>query len=163
MASFVARTMDTADELDTADGIRALPPYDGEVGFPDVPPESVHAEAIDRLAEAGIVRGGAGGRPANEYAPGQEVSRAQLASFLVAALAYMTGDAFSTPDDYFTDDAEAAPHEGRINAVAAEGIAIGDGDSTYRPFDTVRRDQMSAFLARTLAVLEADGDIAPLG
>lgn len=162
MASFLVRLMDEADELDRGSSIRALPPFDGTVGFTDVPAGSVHAQPIDRLAEAGIVRGGPGGRPASRYAPELEVSRAQLASLLVAALEYLTGDAFSTPEDYFTDDANAHPHEPRINAVAAEGIAVGDGASTYRPFAPVRRDQMAGFLARTLAVLEADGDIAPL-
>jgi hypothetical protein len=163
MASFLVRLVDTAVEQDTGDGIRALEPYDGSVEFTDVPAGNVHAETIDRLSEAGIVRGGPGGRPANEYGPDQAVSRAQMASLLIATLEYMTGDAFTTPDDFFTDDGQAVPHEPRINAVAAEGIATGDGRDTYRPLDTVRRDQMSAFLARTLAVLEADGDIAPLG
>lgn len=162
MATFVVGLLQTADRLDSTDSIRALPAYDGSVDFTDVPADNVHREAIDRLAEAGIVRGGAGGRPADQYSPGEFVDRAQMASFVVAALEYMTGDEFSTPDDFFTDDADAPAHEPRINAVAAEGIATGDGADTYRPFQPVRRDQMAGFLARTLAVLEADGDIAPL-
>lgn len=162
MATFVVGLMETADRLDRADSIRSLPAYDGSLGFTDVAGDNVHREAIDRLAEAGIVRGGAGGRPADQYAPGQAVDRAQLASFVVAALEYLTGDEFSTADDYFTDDADAPAHEPGINAVAAEGIASGDGADAYRPFVQVRRDQMAGFLARALAVLEADGDIAPL-
>lgn len=163
MATFLVRMMDTADELDDSGSIRALPPFDGTVSFTDVPPDDVHAQAIDRLAAAGVAKGGPGGRPATTYAPDEPVSRAQMASLVITALEYLTGDAFSTPDDYFTDDEQAAPHEPRINAIAAEGIAVGENADTYRPAASVRRDQMSAFLARTLAVLEADGDIAPLG
>jgi hypothetical protein len=162
MASFLVALMDKADQLDRGDRIGALPRYDGSVGFTDVSGDNVHREAIDRLAEAGVVRGGPGGRPAEQYGPGEPVNRAQLASFVVATLEYLTGDAFSVGEDFFTDDADAAPHGPRINAVAAEGIATGDGADAYRPFETVRRDQMAAFLARTLAVLEADGDIDPL-
>lgn len=162
MASFLVRLMDTADELDEAGTIRALPPFDGTVSFTDVPASSTHAQAIDRLAAAGIVRGGAGNRPANQYAPAEPVTRAQMASLVVASLEYLTGDAFSTPDDYFTDDENAVPHEPRINALAAEGIGVGNGPDSFSPLAGVRRDQMSGFLARTLAVLEADGDIAPL-
>lgn len=162
MATFLVRLMDTADELDDGGSIRALPPFDGTVSFTDVPPSSTHAQAIDRLAAAGIVRGGAGDRPADQYAPAEPVTRAQMASLVVATLEHLTGDAFSTPDDYFTDDGDAVPHEARINALAAEGIGVGNGPDSFSPLTGVRRDQMSGFLARTLAVLEADGDIAPL-
>jgi len=122
----------------------------------------VHAEAIDRLAEAGIVQGGAGGAGGDRYVPTAGVSRAQMASYVRRALEYLTGDSFSTPSDYFTDDEDAQTHERSINAVAAEGIAVGDGADGYAPAAVVRRDQMSGFLVRTLAVLEADGDIEPI-
>lgn len=162
MASFLVRLLDKADQLDTGGRITALPPFDGTVDFSDVPADSTHAQAIDRLAEAGIVRGGVGGRPATTYSPELVVSRAQMATFVIEALEHATGDAFSTGSDYFTDDAEAVPHEPRINALAAEAIGVGDGRDAYRPALAVPRDQMSGFLVRALAVLEADGDIRPL-
>lgn len=161
MASFVARLIDEANELDNGDSIRTLPGYDGSQRFTDVR-GNVHAENIDRLAEAGIVQGGPGGRPADRYVPGEGVSRAQMASYVRRALEYMTGDSFSTPSDYFSDDENVQTHEPSINAVAAEGIAVGDGADAYTPAAVVRRDQMSGFLARALAVLEADGDIKPV-
>ena len=161
MASFIARLIDKADELDTGDSIRALPAFDGSQRFSDVR-GNVHAESIDRLAEAGIVQGGPGGRPADRYVPEEGVSRAQMASFVRRALEYMTGDRFSTPSDYFSDDENAQPHVASINAVAAEGIAVGDGRDAYQPAAVIRRDQMSGFLTRTLAVLEADGDVKPV-
>ena len=162
MATFVVGMMETADRLDSSDSVRALPAFDGSVRFTDVAGDNVHREAIDRLAEAGIVRGGTNGRPTSEYSPGLPVDRAQMATFIIAALEFMTGDEFSTSDDFFTDD-EGQTHAASINAVAAEGIAVGDGADRYTPVASVRRDQMAGFLGRALAVLEADGDIAPLG
>jgi hypothetical protein len=162
MASFIARLIDKADELDTGDNVRTLPPFDGEVTPTDVSRSSVHAQSIDRLFEAGVVAGGPGGRPSNEYGPSLEVTRAQMASFIRNALAFMTGEDITSDRDFFSDDEDATPHEPRINAVAERATAVGDGRSTYTPFRTVSRDQMSGFLTRTLALLEERGDITPL-
>jgi hypothetical protein len=162
MATFIAGVIDRADALDTGDRITALPPFDGEVSFSDVGPDNVHRESIDRLAEAGVVRGGAGGSGEDRYSPGVAVNRAQMATFLDSALEYMTGFAYFTDFDYFTDDADVPVHEPQINVVAEEGIAIGDGVDRYSPLAQVRRDQMAGFLVRTLATLEADEDIRPL-
>lgn len=161
MAAFVVRLIDKANELDVADTLRPLPAYDGSPSFTDVA-GNTHVQSIERLAQAGIVKGGPSGAPANQYGPRLGVSRAQMAPFLEFTLEYLTGDEFSTMDDYFTDDENALPHEPRIDVVAAEGIAVGDGRDTYNPAPTVRRDQMSGFLIRTLSVLEADGDVRPL-
>lgn len=84
-----------------------------------------------------------------------------MATFLVPALAYMTGESFETPNDYFVDDETAEPHEPNIDAAAASAIAIGDGQDAYDPFRTVSRAQMAEFLARTLASLEDAGLITP--
>jgi hypothetical protein len=162
MASFIARLIDKADELDTGDNIRTLPPFDGEVTPTDVSPSSVHAQSIDRLFEAGVVAGGPGGRPRTEYGPSLEVTRAQMASFIRNALQFSTNEDITSDQDFFTDDENATPHEPRINAVAERAIAVGDGRDTYNPFRTVSRDQMSGFLTRTLALLEERGDITPL-
>jgi hypothetical protein len=152
MASLVVRLLDVADANDSGSSIRPLPAFDGSVGFSDVPASSVHAQAVDRLAEAGIVLGD-GGR----YRPSEVVTRAQMATFVIRSLQFMTGDRFATGTDYFTDDADAPEHQANINAVAAEGIAVGDGRDTFGPRASVRRDQVTGFLARALAVLEADG------
>ena len=158
MATFIAGVIDKADELDEGDMVTALPPFDGEVSFSDVPADNVHRQSIDRLAQAGIVRGTGG----STYSPGVAVQRAQMDSFLDGALEYMTGDAYFTDFDYFTDDEDVAVHEPQINVVAEEGIAIGDGADRYSPRAAVRRDQMAGFLVRTLATLEADDTITPL-
>jgi hypothetical protein len=161
MASFVARLVEKADELDTGDEIRGLPAFDGAVDATDVRSDNVHRESIDRLLEAGILKGGPQGRPTSEYGPQLDVSRAQMASFVVQALAYMTGESFGTPNDYFADDETAEPHQPTINAAAASAIAVGDGQDTYQPGRTLSRSQMAGFLTRTLAGLEDGGLITP--
>lgn len=69
MATFLSRILD-------------LPPAPS-AGFSDTG-SSVHAAAIDSLAAAGVTRG----CTATEFCPTDEVTRAQLASFLVRALDY---------------------------------------------------------------------------
>jgi hypothetical protein len=162
MASFIARTMDTADDLDTADAVRALPPYDGTPRFSDVAQSSVHFEAIHRLEQAGIVQGGPGNRSGDEYGPELPTQRDQMASFLNRAVAFMTGSVFETANDYFVDD-EASVHEDNINGIASAGIAVGDGGDLYTPYQDVPRDQMASFLMRTLATLHDDGVIRDVG
>ncbi|HWH13985.1 MAG TPA: S-layer homology domain-containing protein, partial [Miltoncostaeaceae bacterium] len=68
MATFLARTLD---------GL-GVPLPGAEPRFPDVA-GTTHADGISRLAAAGVVGGGADGR----YRPGDPVSRAQMATFLV--------------------------------------------------------------------------------
>jgi hypothetical protein len=66
-----------------------LPPGE-ESRFTDVAAGSAHAEGIDRLVAAGITRGcQQPGQPAT-YCPNRDVSRAQVASFLIRALELRT-------------------------------------------------------------------------
>ena len=159
MASFVARLMDVADDLDAGNEVRDLPAYDGTPSFTDVR-GNTHEAAISRLADAGIVQGGAGGARADQYVPSGRVTRAQMASFLDRALEYLLGEPVSTTDDYYTDD--DGVHERSINDVTSVGIATGRSADTYAPDGLVDRDNMAAFLARTLAELEERGATEPL-
>jgi hypothetical protein len=52
-------------------------------------------------------------------------------------------------NDAFGDDG-ASVHEASINGLASGGIVRGNGDGTYDPAGTVRRDQMASFIARTV-------------
>lgn len=160
MASFVARLMDTADSLDTGDAVRALPDDDGSPAFSDID-GNTHVAAISRLADAGIVSGGPGDAPDDRYVPGGEVTRGQMATFLAQALEFLLDEPVTTPDDYYTDDT-GDTHEQRINDVTSIGIAGGRAADTYAPGDPVDRDNMAAFLARTLAEMEERGAIEPL-
>lgn len=148
MASFIARTL-------TAAGVDLPPPIDE--GFTDVEGGSVHDEAIHTLAVAGIVRGGPAGLPASSYGPGLQVRRDQMASFLVRAAEYATGETLASDAPAFTDVAAANPHYANVNGAAEMGLAQGVGGGMYRPADSVRRDQMATFVIRLLAALVEAG------
>lgn len=157
MASFVVRLMDAADASDRGNAVRALPPYDGTPSFSDIS-GNTHEATISRLADAGIVKGGPAGAPADRYVPSGDVTRAQMASFLDRALEYLIGAPVTTTDDYYSDD-RGDVHEQSINDVSSVGIAAGRAPGTYAPLGLVDRDNMAAFLARTLGELQERGAI----
>jgi S-layer homology domain len=78
------------------------------------------------------------------YCPKGNVTREQMAGFLVRAL-----DLPPTGTDYFTDD-ETSTFEGNINALRAAGITTGCSPTTYCPKGNVTREQMAGFLHRAL-------------
>ena len=148
MATFISRAIDEANEL-AYPGLfnpTDLPPYDGSNQFSDVPDDSTHVAGINRLADAGIVQGTGGG----QYNPTGPVTRAQMATFINRAEQFTFGAAFSTTDDYFTDD-NGSTHEANINGIASVGIAQGVGPDTYGPAQGVDRAQMASFIIRWLA------------
>lgn len=139
MASFIARTIERSGGSLPANPPDAFADDDG----------TTHEADIDRVAAAGVVVGGTDGR----YRPGDPVSRAQMATFLVRAHDVRTGRALEVPPvDYFADDA-GSPHEGSINRAAGAGLTGGAANGAYRPGAPVARDQMASFLARSLDLL----------
>jgi hypothetical protein len=113
---------------------------------------SMHADNINALATAGIVLG----RMDGTYGPTEDVSRAQMASYLAATLSFASGAMLPGGGDVFGDD-DGSVHEHNINAVATAGIAAGFADGTFRPAQPVRRDQIASFIARALDALVVDG------
>jgi hypothetical protein len=114
--------------------------------FVDVAPMNVFHHNIESLAAAGITRGC--NPPANtRYCPASNVTRGQMAAFLVRGLKLP-----ATGKDYFTDDAGSV-FEDDINRLAAAGITKGcnpPANTRYCPTSKVTRQQMAAFLVRAL-------------
>jgi pimeloyl-ACP methyl ester carboxylesterase len=162
MASFIARLIDAAGRL-APDGapLPALPAHDGTNRFVDVADDDEHVASVNRLAAAGIVLGGPGGRSADHYGPALPVSRAQMASFVARALSFLMDEALESDVDHFVDD-DGNVHEAAIDVVAELGVAVGVGDGRFDPDSAISRGQMAAFLVRGLAVLEVRGLISPL-
>jgi hypothetical protein len=118
--------------------------------LPDNPPDAfdddngdVHELEINQLAAVGIIHG-TGPRMFN---PSADVTRGQVASFMAATYAFLTGHPLPPGPDAFTDD-NGDVHEPDINAAAAAGLANGFGDGTFGPNLPVRRDQLMSFLIR---------------
>jgi hypothetical protein len=142
MASFIARWIEHATGED-------LP--EGDEDFDDVSEDNVHAENINKLAEAGIVLG----RDADTYAPAANVNRDAMASFIARGISFLDNedaqDGSEPPEDdtdYFDDVSEDNTHYEAINALAGQGIVAGDADGDYNPRNEVRRDQMPTFIMR---------------
>ena len=158
MASFVARSIDELNRLETGSKLRDLAKDDdNDTFFGDVDNSNVHKQNINRLFEAGIVKGS----DEFNYNPSGPVTRGQMATFINRSEQYLTGSPFTTPNDYFTDD-NGNVHEPNINGIASVGIAQGKSADTYGPNEPVTREQMASFLVRWFAVHEAAGDITPL-
>lgn len=139
MATFIVRTLVEA-------GVEL--PSEQTDGFGDVE-GSVHADAIGRLAAAGIVRGVTGDR----YEPAASVRRDQMASFLVRAQAYQAGvepSDLQGGDTPFQDVAADSVHQPSIQGIYQLGVAAGTSSSRYAPSRPVTREAMASFLARTL-------------
>lgn len=109
---------------------------------------STHEGNIEAIAGAGITLG-CNAPYQTAYCPGDDVTRAQMATFLVRGLSLP-----ATTTDYFGDDT-GNTHEANINAVALAGISLGCGGGNYCPNDPVSRDQMASFLARALDLADS--------
>ena len=151
MASFIARWIEhyIQEELDQ-DGFEI---EESDDRFRDVPDGYEHAENIHKLYEIGVTDG-TSASDGQDFAPQAPVTRAQMASFIARGASYIeNGDARPehqpprTDDDYFPDD-DGSVHEDNIDALADVGIVEGFEDDTYRPGDTVKRDQMASFIMR---------------
>ncbi len=106
---------------------------------------SPHEQSIERIAAAGITLG-CDPKDLTRYCPAKEVTRAQMATFIVRALGLP-----STTRDHFSDDNGHAL-EASINAFAESGITYGCATGLFCPEQIVPREQMAAFLARALGL-----------
>jgi streptogramin lyase len=122
------------------------PPATGTV-FSDVAVGDFAAAWIEQLA-AFQITGGCGG---GNYCPGNPVTRAQMAVFLLKA---EHGSAYSAPacTGIFADVQCASTFADWIEQLAAEGITGGCGGGNYCPGDPNTRGQMAVFLVKTFGL-----------
>ena len=122
---------------------RALNLPDGPDAFGD-DETSIFEANINALAAAGVALGC--NPPTNtDFCPTQNVTRGQMAAFLVRALGLPPGV------EKFTDD-DGSIFEADIEALAAAGITLGcnpPANTLFCPNDVVTRAQMAAFLHRS--------------
>lgn len=112
---------------------------------------SVFELDIDRLGTAGVTLGC--NPPRNDrYCPGSNVTRGQMAAFLVRA--------FALPDlavhDLFVDD-NGSIFESDIDRLGANRVSLGCNppiNDEFCPNDYVTRQQMAAFISRAVAATQ---------
>lgn len=97
-----------------------------------------HAEAIKQVALKGVTKGCA----RELFCPDQQVTRAQMAAFIVRARNLPASNR-----NTFTDIA-GSPHAAAINALAAAGVTEGCGSNRFCPNAPVSRAQMASFIDR---------------
>jgi hypothetical protein len=108
--------------------------------FPDMF-ESVFLDDVFWMGATGISTGcGAAG-----YCPDDDVTRGQMAAFLVRALRLTESD----PNIEFSDD-DTSVFQADIERLATAGITSGCGQGIFCPNDPVTRSQMAAFLVRAM-------------
>jgi hypothetical protein len=97
------------------------------------------------------------------YCPDDNVTREQMAAFIIRALV-VNGDLEAEPPaDYcgtinpFTDVSYDRWSCKYIKKLQERGLASGYGDGRFGPIDLVTREQMAAFLTRSLDEVPADG------
>lgn len=147
VGSFLARALDTA-------GGRLRPTV--ERAFADTR-GSVHRDAVDRLADAGIVAG-VGGR---YFDPRRPVRRDQMATMLVRAYEHLARRELTGGSDPFRDT-RGNTHETNIAKAVRAGLTAGTEPGLYDPSGTVSRQQMATFVSRMLAAAVEDlGTRAP--
>lgn len=136
-ATFIANTLDAA-------GVE-LPEPAGDT-FPDV--AGVHADAIHRLAAAGVVEG----REDGTFRPQQRVRRDQIASLLLRAVQTAFGGEFEPMAGPHFDDVTGGVHARNVDAAYELGLVRGE-DGRFHPARDTRRDQMASLTTRLLGLL----------
>ena len=109
-------------------------------GYRDVDTESAHAGAIDCATAWKVATGKTGSR----YDPAGQVTRGQMASFIVRMME-AAGHGLPAGKDLFHDD-DGTAHEPAINKLAGAGIVSGTTATKFDPQSPVSRGQMASIL-----------------
>ncbi|MBI3161551.1 MAG: S-layer homology domain-containing protein [Chloroflexi bacterium] len=112
--------------------------------FTDVPATAFAAAWIEQFFAEGIT----GGCGTNLYCPNSNVTRAQMAIFLLRGK-YGAAYVPPTATGIFTDVPVGSFAADWIEKLAADGITSGCGTNLYCPNDNVTRAQMAVFLVKT--------------
>jgi len=125
--------------------------------FSDVPSDHWAFDEIGACVDAGVVSGYRDGL----YRPGHAVSRAQMAVFIARARGWVgLEDDMTTAPELFPDVPAGAWAGTAIQACLDNGVATGYDDGTFRPDESVSRDQMAVFIARARGWVEIGDDMA---
>jgi hypothetical protein len=126
------------------------------IDFCDVPPGYLYQSYIDAIFTSGIASGCVSAASAidRRYCPSEDVTRDQMAAFLVKALLIKAGQPTTgftyTRTPYFTDVPSTYPYFSYIQRL--RDLAVTTVVGAYSPLEEVSRGQMAAFIVRALQV-----------
>ena len=103
-----------------------------------------HEYTVSWAQHAGVVDG----FDEDTFGPDRDVTRAQLATYLVNTFDIPVGE----PQGIFPDVSVDSTHAAAIEAITEAGVASGYEDGTYGPDDPLTRAQMATLLANALAL-----------
>ena len=126
----------------------------GDSGFADVAAGTWYTDAVAWAAENGIVNGVSD----TEFAPGEDITREQLAAILYRYAAYQGYGVSQRADLLGFGDAESISGYAQeaLSWAHAQGLVLGFEDGSLRPQGTASRAQIAAVLMRFLAAVSAE-------
>jgi RHS repeat-associated protein len=142
-----------------------VPPPPAGQRFLDVPPSNLFYAHIEEMALRGITLGCGN----NNYCPSANVTREQMAVFIIRALHEPGYNPPPPTTQRFNDvpisGPQANPFAAFIEEMAARGITLGCSANPplYCPTGAVTREQMAAFLIRAFGVPPNQAPIANAG
>jgi hypothetical protein len=149
VAAFLYRAIDRSEG-------NALPEWDGNSRFNDVPPGHSHVGPINRLAEAGIILGDGAG----SFHPQEPVQKDQLASFIARTIEFVTGHPRLSETDRYDDVDPDNPHREAINGMWEAGI-MPTTDGSFTPELLMTRADVAAYVMRTMDLHVEEGYANP--
>ncbi len=106
-------------------------------------------EAIDKLITKGIVSG----TSETTFEPGKSVTRAEFAKLVVASFGLtLQSDGAKT----FGDVSSSEWYKQYVDIAVSNGIVTGYENNTFRPNNTISREEMCVMLARALKAYELE-------
>lgn len=124
--------------------------------FSDVDKRTPHYKEICWLAAEGISEGFLAPNGSRYFSPYASIARCDMAAFLqrIGDLLYaeVSGSGRS-----FSDVSSSTSHSSSIAWLAKAKVTTGFEDGTFRPYETIKRCDMAAFLHRTDGILPAGG------
>jgi DNA-binding beta-propeller fold protein YncE len=130
--------------------IQVFSPY----RFDDTPLDYWATPYIEVIYQAGYTTGYGG---TTEFKPEYEVTREQMAVFILRALNDIPADGYCGSTAPFSDVPAERWSCKYVKRLVELGITSGIGGGLFGPEDSVTREQMAAFLTRALDEVPADG------
>jgi hypothetical protein len=130
------------------EGASYVPPPCTTPTFSDVPCSNPFAPWIEELVQRGVTAGCGG----SSYCPGNEVTRNQMAVFLIKTL---EGNAYTPPPctvQNFDDVPCSSPFAPWVQEMVDRGLTAGCGGGNFCPNTPVTRAQMAVFLTTNFSL-----------